>query len=139
MLSKSGQSICQPGLDRPQREFKNRGDFLQRHLLLKVQNEDGTTCRRQGVAVQQLLQKLTGRCRLLCGHRVEHGLVLGLFPPAFFFAKVTKSRAAGDSKCPWSKELGRLQPREFPAHENEDILQDIVGVTSADETRQVPV
>ena len=137
MFSESGQTECESGLDGAQRDFKNRGDFGQRHFLLKMQDEDGAAGRRQGVAVQQLLQELVGRRCVGRRHRVEHGIVPGLFHPAFFSTEMTETCAARDPKCPWSKELWRLQPREFSAHEDERVLQDVIGVASPDETGQV--
>ena len=65
MLSQSGQAECQSGLDRAQWDFKNRGDFRQRHVLLEVQDEHRAAGGSQRVAVQQVLQELVGR-----GHRV---------------------------------------------------------------------
>ena len=64
-------------------------------------------------------------------------MVLDLFLPAFFSIEMTETCAARDPKCPRSKELRRLQPREFPAHEDEHVLQDVIGVANPDETGQI--
>ena len=53
--------------------------------------------------------------------------------------RVTEGLAAGDSIGPRAKQLGRMQPLEFPAHEQENLLQHVIRRRVPDHATQIAV
>ena len=50
---------------------------------------------------------------------------------------MTERRAARDPERPGAKELRLLEPIHFARHDDEDVLQDVVGVIRPDEPGDV--
>ena len=53
--------------------------------------------------------------------------------PALALLQMTKRRPARDAECPGAKELRLLEPIQLARHDDEDVLQDVVGVIRPDE------
>ena len=50
---------------------------------------------------------------------------------------MTEGRTARDAKRPGAKELGLFQPVQLARDDDEDVLQDVVGVIRSDEPGDV--
>ena len=117
----------QARLDGADGNLENGRHFGERHVFLKVKNQDSTTRWRQDGSVEQRTQALIR----WSGHWRNEGLqhfLGGFFPPApSLSAYVSESRTARNTVGPGAKQQRIVEPTQFSGDGNQDVLQDIIG------------
>src|SRR5262249_30095937 len=78
-----------------------------------------------------------GRSGLRRRDAIERGLLVGLVEQTSSLLQLAKPGAARNAKDPRSKELGHLQPGQFPVGEDQNFLEHVVGVRRPDEAAEV--
>jgi hypothetical protein len=109
----------------------------ERHLFSKVQDEHRTARRGQRRAIEQLEDRVVGCRDLRCGKIVEPRVIDGGIQPALPLLQIPERCAAGDAERPGAKQFGLLEPIELPRHDEQHVLQDVVGVIGPNQAGNV--